>query len=110
MRSKNNLQGVRSIVSRICSHIPLIIRSHKTFFIGFAASLILSQLFLSCSKEVKSTHYVKMLGSCNQQTSIKIFDETGGIDPDGKPVNTIDNQHFKHYVNTISKYIFTIFR
>ncbi len=107
MRSKSNLQGVRSIVSQICSRIPRIIRSRKTFVIGFTASLILSQLCLSCLKVDKSTHYVKMLGSCNQQADIKIFDETGGSDPYGKTADTIGDKHFKTYVNTISKYIFT---
>jgi hypothetical protein len=107
MRSKNNLQGVRSIVSQICSRIPRIIRSHKTFVIGVVTSLILSQLYLSCLKVDKSTHYVKTIGSCNQQTDIKIFDETGGSDLYGKPVDTISNKHFKNYVNTISRYIFT---
>jgi hypothetical protein len=106
MRSKNNLQGVRSIVSQICSRIARIIRPHKTFFIGFAASLILSQLCLSCTKEDKSTHYLKMIGSCNQQTDIKIFDETGGFDPDRQMVKQLNNQYFKTYVNTISRHVF----
>jgi hypothetical protein len=107
MRSKHNLQGVRSIVSQIRSRIPRIIRSRKTIAIGFATSLILSQLYLSCLKADKSTHYVKTIGSCNQQTDIKIFDETGGSDLYGKPADTIGDKHFKNYVNTISKYIFT---
>jgi hypothetical protein len=84
--------------------IDRLIRANKTIQIVIVASLILSQL-LGCTKEDKNTHYLKMLGSCNQQTSIKIFDETGGVDPFGKSVNTINNQHFKNYVNTISKHI-----
>jgi hypothetical protein len=87
--------------------IALRVRSRKSIAVGFAAWLMLSQLCLSCTKEDKSTHYLKMVGSCIQQTSIKIFDETGGIDPYGRPVNTVNNQYFKNYVNTISKHIFT---
>ncbi len=87
--------------------IDRLVRSHKTKTTALLTSLILSQLCLSCAKEDKSTHYLKMVGSCNQQTAIKIFDETGGTDPYGKPVSTIDNKHFKAYVNTISNHIFT---
>jgi hypothetical protein len=81
-------------------------KSRKPIAVGFAAWLILSQLCLSCTKEDKSTHYLKMVGSCQQPTSVKIFDETGGFDPDRKIVKQLDNQYFQNYVNTISKYVF----
>jgi hypothetical protein len=75
----------------------------------------LSQLCISCTKEFQNTHYLKRGGSCNQPTTIKIYDETGGTQPvrisfdsyDFQPANTIENIHFKNYVNTISKYLFT---
>jgi hypothetical protein len=86
--------------------IDRFIRTHQAITIALVTSLILIQLCLSCTKEDKSTHYLKMVGSCQQTTSVKIFDETGGLDPYGQPVDTINNQHFKNYVNTISKHIF----
>jgi hypothetical protein len=94
------------------------IRPRKTINCVLAALLIGStQLLVGCEK---STHYLKTVGSCNQQTTIKIFDETGGIDPtaikisdssgnyayQSKPVNTIENEHFKNYVTSVSKYVF----
>jgi hypothetical protein len=106
MRHQFNSDPPRSIVHRMYLRINRFIRSHKTISIGFVALLILSQLCLSCTKKDRNTHYVKMVGSCNQQTEIEIFDETGGKDIYGKPANTIDDKHFKNYVNTISKYIF----
>jgi hypothetical protein len=88
--------------------IALRIRSRKPIAAGFAVLLVLSHLCLGCTKkEDKSTHYLKMVGSCNQQTSVKIFDETGGIDSYDRIVYTIDNQYFKTYVSRISKHIFT---
>jgi hypothetical protein len=82
----------------------------------------------------KNTHYLKTVGSCNQPTTIKIYDETGGFEPvfspdneedppiiryftgqselrsvmrySTEPVNTIKNKYFKKYINAISKYVF----
>ncbi len=101
--------------------IDRIIHSRKTIIIWFTAALILSQLCQGCMKEDKSTKYLKMVGSCNQPTTIKIYDETGGTDPSGiqtfdawgdytyssKPVNILENKHFKNYVTAVSKYVFT---
>jgi hypothetical protein len=93
----------------------------KTVVIGFAALIVSTLLWVGWKNYDRSTHYLKTVGSCNQPTTIKIYDETGGIDPAGiqtfdpsgdytyssKPVNTIENKHFKNYVTTVSKYVFT---
>jgi hypothetical protein len=93
-------------VSRISSRINRIIRSRKTIAIGFAASLTLSQLCLSCKDTSKSDYIVKTMGSCRQQTSIRIIDESNGIVPAGRFLLTSQDPHFKNYVNTISQYVF----
>jgi hypothetical protein len=61
MRHKNNLQVVKSSVNRISSRIDRIIRSRKTIAIGFAASLMLSQLCLSCKDTSKSDYIIKTI-------------------------------------------------
>jgi hypothetical protein len=116
MRAKNNSHLTNLKIDRR-------IRPRKTINCVLAALLIGStQLSVGCMKDENSTHYLKTGGSCNQQTTIKIFDETGGIDPtamkisdsDGsgnytyqsKPVNTIEHEHFKNYVTSVSKYVF----
>ncbi len=85
-----------------------------------ALLIIATQLCLGFMRDENSTHYLKTLGSCDQPTTIKIYDETGGIDPavikskemwgettyKTGPVNTLENKHFKNYVSTISKYVF----
>jgi hypothetical protein len=87
--------------------IVRLIRSHKPIAILFAASLIVSQLCGGCTNTDKNTHFVKTMGSCNQQTTIEIFDETGGDDPQPRSMTNSGHSHFKNYVNTISKYVFT---
>jgi hypothetical protein len=106
MRSKNNLQGMKLVFSRISSRIDRIIRSRKTIAIGFAASLTLSQLFVSCKDTSKSDYSVKTMGSCRRQTSIRIIDESNGIVSPGRFTSTSQDTHFKNYVNTISQYVF----
>jgi hypothetical protein len=106
MRHKRNLHGVRSIVRRISSRIDRIIRSRKTIAIGFAGSLMLSQLCLSCKDTSKSDYTVKTMGSCHRQTSIRIIDESNGIVSAGRFLFTSQNPQFKNYVNTISQYVF----
>jgi hypothetical protein len=94
---------------------------YKTVLIVVALLIISTQLWVGYRKEAQSTHYLKTVGSCNQPATIKIYDETGGIDPTGiqtfdpwgdytyssKPVNTLENKHFKNYVTAVSKYVFT---
>ena len=97
-------------------------RSHKTIALVAASLIISTLLWVGSTKEEQNTHYLTTVGSCNQQATIKIYDETGGVDPfitemyDGvrferryitKPINTIENKYFKNYVTNISKYIFT---
>jgi hypothetical protein len=96
------------------------IRSRKTISLALAALVTGATLHLNSMMARTSTHYVKTVGSCKQQTTIKIFDETGGADftaiessnrwtKDTYQIeheNTIENEHFKKYVRTISKYIF----
>jgi hypothetical protein len=96
-------------------------RHYKTVKIGVAVLIVSTLLWVGWKNYYQSTHYLKMMGSCNQPTTIKIYDETGGIDPAGtqtfdrwgdytyssKPVNTLENKHFKNYVTTVSKYVFT---
>jgi hypothetical protein len=106
MRSKNNLQGVRSIVSQIYRRIARIMFSDKTIASGFAVSLMLSQLFVSCKDTSKSDYLVKTMGSCRRQTSIRIIDESNGIVSAGRFLLTSQDPHFKNYVNTISQYVF----
>jgi hypothetical protein len=106
MRSKNNLQGVRSIVSQIYRRIARIMFSDKTIASGFAVSLMLIQLCGGCKDTSKSEYFVKTIGSCHRQTSIKIIDESNGIGTAGRSTSTSQNPHFKNYVNTISKYVF----
>jgi hypothetical protein len=106
MRSKNNLQGVRSIVSQIYRRIARIMFSNKTIASGFAVSLMLIQLCGGCKDTSKSEYFMKTVGSCHQQTSIKIIDESNGIGTGGRFTSTSQNPHFKNYVNTISKYVF----
>jgi hypothetical protein len=97
MRSKNNLQGVRSIVSQICSRIARIIRSRKTFVIGLVTALLIIAF------AVKTTYSE---GSCQKQSSIKIIDETGGNDSQIAFTGNGEVSPFKNYVTTMSKYTF----
>jgi uncharacterized membrane protein len=71
MRHKNNLQGVKSIVSQICSRIARIIRSRKIFVIGLVTALLIIAFAVISFYSV---------GSCQKQASIRIVDETGGKD------------------------------
>ena len=71
MKNKNNLQGVRSIVSQFCSHINRMIRDRKTIMIGIITVLLIIAFAM------KNTYSV---GSCHNQASIKTIDETGGKD------------------------------
>jgi hypothetical protein len=93
----------------------------KTVVIRVAVLIVSTLLWVGWKNYDRSTRYLKTVGSCNQPTTIKIYDETGGIDPAGiqtfdpsgdytyssKPVNTLENKHFKNYVTTVSKYVFT---
>jgi hypothetical protein len=97
MRSKNNLQGVRSIVSRVGSHITRIIRSRKIFVIGLVTALLIVAF------AVKTTYSE---GSCQKQSSIKIIDETGGNDSQIAFTGNGEVSPFKNYVTTMSKYTF----
>jgi hypothetical protein len=86
-------------------------KSRKPIAIGFAAWLIISQLCGGCKDTSKSDYSVKTMGSCNQQASIRIIDETNGITPNGIAPNSRRDASpvalsFKNYVNTISKYVF----
>jgi hypothetical protein len=107
MRYQNNLQGMKLVVSRISSRVDRIIRSRKTFIIGFTASLTLSQLCVSCQDTSASDYSVKMMGSCRQQTSIRIIDESNGLSPNALANTRSQDSAFKNYVNTIAKYVFT---
>jgi hypothetical protein len=100
MRSKNNLQGVRSIVSQICSRIPRIIRDRKTLTIGLVTALLIIALVVNS---------VYSVGSCQKQASIKMIDEMGGKDSRirfsvDSNSNTIDSA-FYTYQLAISKYV-----
>jgi hypothetical protein len=94
------------LVRRMWLQIERVIHTRKTIAIGFFVLIILTQLCGSCTKEDKNTQYLKMVGSCNQPTSVKIFDETGGFDPYRKMVRQLNNEYFKTYVKTISKHVF----
>jgi hypothetical protein len=107
MRYQNNLQVMKLVVSRISLRIDRIIRSRKTIAIGFAASLTLSQLCVSCKDTSASDYSVKTIGSCRQQTSIRIIDEANGLGPNARVNTKPEDSAFKNYVNTISKYVFT---
>jgi hypothetical protein len=107
MRYQNNLQGMKLVVSRISSRVDRIVRSRKTITIGLATSLMLSQLFVSCKDTSASDYLVKTMGSCRQQTSIRIIDETNGFAPNARVDTKPEASAFKNYVNTISKYVFT---
>jgi hypothetical protein len=96
-------------------------RHYKTVAIGVTALIVSTLLWVGWKNYYQSHHYLKTMGSCSQPTTIKIYDETGGIDPAGiqtfdqwgdytyssKPVNTLENKHFKNYVTAVSKYVFT---
>jgi hypothetical protein len=99
-----------------------------------ALLVVATQLWSSHMKDEQTTRYLKTVGSCNQPTTIKIYDETGGVQPYmswereevrvwpfmwwkreesrsvkryfTKPVNKIDNKYFKKYINTISRFVF----
>jgi hypothetical protein len=87
--------------------IALRVRSRKSIAVGFAAWLILSQLCGGCKDTSKSDYSMKTMGSCNQQASIRIIDETNGIASYARMDNSPSALPFKNYVNTISKYVFT---
>jgi hypothetical protein len=106
VRNKNNLQGVRSIVSQICSRIPRIMHSRKTISSGFALSVVLIQLCGGCKDTSKSEYFVQTIGICHKKTSIKIIDESNRIVTAGRFNSTSQNPYFKNYVNTISRYVF----
>jgi hypothetical protein len=99
-----------------------------------ALLVISTQFWFGSMKEDKNTHYLKTMGSCQQPTTIKIYDETGGVEPFSawgleedsvwpfmwrqqeesrsvksyftSPVNIIKHKYFKKYINTISRYVF----
>jgi hypothetical protein len=92
---------------------------YKTAALVVASLIISTQLWVHYRQDAQNTHYLKTMGSCNQPTTIKIYDETGGVDPgaslsfDGvnrryssKLVNIMENKPFKNYVTTVSKYVF----
>jgi hypothetical protein len=79
----------------------------KPIAVGFAVWLIISQLCGGCKDTSKSDYLVKTMGSCNQQASIRIIDETNGIASNARMRNSPGALPFKNYVNTISKYVFT---
>jgi hypothetical protein len=113
-------------------------RHHKTVALVVASLIISTQLLVGCKNENhmvgsrkedrivsdtnkgRSTRYLQVVGSCNQPTTIKIYDETGGVDPTdslspnngygrsygSKPMNIMENKPFKNYVTTISKHVF----
>ena len=100
MRNKNNLQGVRSIVSQICSRIPRIFRFRKTLTIGLVTALLIIAF---------AVNSVYSVGSCQKQASIKMIDEMGGKDSQirfsvDSRSNTIDSA-FHTYQLAISKYV-----
>jgi hypothetical protein len=97
-------------------HLPKIaqkFRHYKTVVIGVAALIVSTQLWVGGMKYYHSNHYLKTVGSCNQPTTIKIYDETGGIDPAGiqtfdqwgdytyssKSVNTLENRTLQELCN-----------
>jgi hypothetical protein len=86
--------------------ISLRIRSRKPIAVGFAAWLILSQLCGGCKDNSKSDYSVEAMGSCRQQTSIRIFDESNGVDTGYMFITTSQDPRFRDYVNTISTYVF----
>jgi hypothetical protein len=89
-----------------------------------ALLVISTQFWFGSMKEDKNTHYLKTMGSCHQPTTIKIYDETGGVEPfseegldvqeEGRivtryfadPVNIIKHEYFNKYISTISRYVF----
>jgi hypothetical protein len=107
MRNQHNLQGMKLGINQVYTRIARTIRSRRTIAIGFAGSLMLSQLCISCKDTSESDYSVKMMGSCRQQTSIRIVDETRGLAPNARVDAKPEDSAFKNYVNTISKYVFT---
>jgi hypothetical protein len=82
-------------------------KSRKPIAVGFAVWLIISQLCGGCTDTSKSDYSVEAMGSCRQQTSIRIIDETNGVDTRGsRYVATSQDPRFRDYVNTISTYVF----
>jgi hypothetical protein len=86
--------------------ISLRIRSRKPIAVGFAAWLILSQLCGGCKDNSKSDYSVEAMGSCRQQTSIRIIDESNGVDTGYRYIATSQDPRFRDYVDTISTYVF----
>jgi hypothetical protein len=86
--------------------IALRIRSRKPIAVGFAALLMIGQLCGGCKDTSRSDYSVKTMGSCNQQASIRIIDETNGFASNARMDNSPGALPFKNYVNTISKYVF----
>jgi hypothetical protein len=72
MRSKNNLQGVRSITYQTRLRLDRMIRPYKTFIIGIVVVTLIITAFAVISSDSE--------GSCHSQASIKMIDETGGKD------------------------------
>jgi hypothetical protein len=98
MRNKNNLQGLRSIVSQIDSWIDRLIRSHKTVIVGFVTVLII----------LLAKNIMYLPGICLQQPSINIIDESNGNSLPGRRFpSTAKNPYFKNYVASISKHFST---
>jgi hypothetical protein len=101
MRNKNNLQGVRSIVSQIYSRVVRLIRSHKTIAIAFVVALLIIVAFA-----LKSIYSVD---TCKNQASIKIINESvresflKRIPNPDKSKADAENVYFNQYVMTISK-------
>lgn len=98
MRNKNNLQGVRSIVSHIYLRVARLIRSHKIIAITFVLALIVIVVFAA-----KSTNSVHI---CQKQTSIRFLDESDKNGFPGRSMTNSQTSSLKNYVTTISKYTF----
>jgi hypothetical protein len=79
----------------------------KPIAVGFAVWLIISQLCGGCKDTSKSDYLVEAVGSCRQQTSIRIINETNRMDTrNSHYVATSQDPRFRDYVNTMSTYIF----
>jgi hypothetical protein len=93
MRFHHNLQGLKSIVSKI----DRFIRRHKMISIGLCVALSIVIAFA-----VKSTYLVPI---CRNQPSIKIVNESvrESFRKRIPAEATAENVHFKQYVTTIAK-------
>jgi hypothetical protein len=102
MRHQHNSDPPKSIVRRMYLWIDRFIRSHKTISIAFVVALLIIG-----TVAVKNAYSV---GSCQQQASIKLIDESGGKDYKFKftptsPSTQVDSP-FHNYVADVSKHFF----